>query len=175
MPRACANSMALMTCRLNAIKRVNPDHLVEITGFVLTHTGFGQGLKERYRHIMNLATHDEALATELILTRCERDAAGIHGLDEHWNGNGRPERLQGTAIPLESRIALLAQVADVFHSIGGHARAVQEVHERRGTWFDPAVVAAFDAACARAGFWRRCPRPIGRRVYAPSSPSRAHS
>ena len=153
-------------------KRVNADHLVEITGFVLTHAGLGQGLKERYRHIMNLATHGEALATELILTRCERGAAiarqigfnevvaaGIHGLDEHWNGNGRPERLQGVAIPLESRIALLAQVADVFHSIGGPARAVQEVHERLGTWFDPAVVAAFDAACTGAGFWEALAAP----------------
>ena len=147
-------------------KSVDADHFVEIAGFVLKHAGLGRSLKERYRRIMNLAKHGEQLATELIQTRCERGAAiarqlgfsevvalGIHGLDEHWNGNGRPERLQGAAIPLESRIALLSQVVDVFHSIGGAAAAIQEVRERRGTWFDPTVTDAFESACRRAGFW----------------------
>jgi len=147
-------------------KTVDSDHLTEITGFVLTHAGLGLGLKERFQRIMYLAAHGEELATELITTRCERGAAiarqlgfndavafGIHGLDEHWNGNGRPGRLRGDAIPLASRIALLSQVADVFHTIGGPAGAKQEVRVRCGTWFDPAVVAAFDAACAKPGFW----------------------
>ncbi len=147
-------------------KTVNPDHLIEITGYVLTHAGLGRGLKERFQRIAHLAAHGEELATELIATRCERGAAiarqlgfneavaaGIHGLDEHWNGNGRPERLCGEAIPLGSRIALLSQVVDVFHSIGGPTRSLQEVQERRGTWFDPEVVDAFEAACSRPGFW----------------------
>ena len=147
-------------------KTVDPDHLIEITGFVLTHAGLGRGLKERFQRIAHLAAHGEELATELIATRCERGAAiarqlgfnevvaaGIHGLDEHWNGNGRPDRLHREAIPLGSRIALLSQVADVFHSIGGPTRAQQEVQERSGTWFDPAVVKAFKDASARPGFW----------------------
>ena len=147
-------------------KTVDSDHLTEIVGFVLTHAGQGQGLKERMSRVLNLATHGEELATELITTRCERGAAiarqlgfgeavatGIHGLDEHWNGCGRPERLRGEAIPLGSRIALLAQVVDVFQTIGGPTRALQEVRERSAEWFDPAVVAAFESASGRPGFW----------------------
>lgn len=147
-------------------KTVDSDHLAEIVGFVLTHAGQGQGLKERMSRVLNLAAHGDELATELITTRCERGAAiarqlgfdeavatGIHGLDEHWNGSGRPERLHGDAIPLGSRIALLAQVVDVFQAIGGSARALQEVRVRSGEWFDPAVVAAFESAGARPGFW----------------------
>jgi HD-GYP domain-containing protein (c-di-GMP phosphodiesterase class II) len=153
-------------------KTVDADHFVEIAGFVLKHAGLGRGLKERYQRIMNLAAHGQELATELVQTRCERGAAiarqlgfsevvamGIHCLDEHWNGNGRPERLKGNAIPLESRIALLSQVADVFHSIGGAERACAEVHERRGSWFDPAMVDAFDAACRHAAFWEPLSTP----------------
>lgn len=147
-------------------KSVDPDHMMEITGFVLKHAGLGHSLKERFRRIMHLAAHGEELATELITTRCERGAAiarqlgfnevvatGIHGLDEHWNGNGRPGRLAGLSIPLGSRIALLSQVVDVFHSIGGRGRAQREIQERSGTWFDPAVTAAFTAVCAKPGFW----------------------
>ena len=147
-------------------KTVDSDHLTEIVGFVLTHAGQGQGLKERMSRVLNLATHGEELATELITTRCERGAAiarqlgfgeavatGIHGLDEHWNGGGRPERLRGETIPLGSRIALLAQVVDVFQTIGGPTRALQEVRERSAEWFDPAVVAAFESASGRPGFW----------------------
>lgn len=49
----------------------------------------------------------------------ESVAAGIRSLDEHWNGNGRPERREGESIPLGSRFALLAQVADVFYQVAG--------------------------------------------------------
>ena len=49
----------------------------------------------------------------------EAVAAGVYALDEHWNGSGRPTSMAGEAIPLDARIALLAQVVDVFHAVGG--------------------------------------------------------
>jgi HD-GYP domain-containing protein (c-di-GMP phosphodiesterase class II) len=147
-------------------KVVDSQKLVEITSFVLRHTALGKHLGERIRHIMHLAKHGDQLATELIRTRCERGADiarqlgfseavgnGIRGLDEHWNGKGRPARLSGEEIPLNSRIALLSQVADVFHSIGGPERAHKEILARSGTWFDPAVARAFDSASRQPGFW----------------------
>lgn len=147
-------------------KTVDTDDFLEVTGFVLKHAGLGRGLAERFARLRTLAAHGEEMATEIITTRCERGAAiarqlgfdetvaaGIHGLDEHWNGNGRPARLCGDAIPLGARIALLAQVADVFYNIGGPARAQEEVELRSGEWFDPAVVCAFMRAQARTGFW----------------------
>ena len=59
-------------------------------------------------------------------------AAGIYSLDEHFNGQGRPQGLAGEAIPLYSRIALLAQVVDVFHTAGGRQAALDEVRGRAG-------------------------------------------
>ena len=78
-------------------------------------------------------------------------ADGIKNLDEHWDGGGKPLGLRGTAIPIYSRIALMAQVIDVFHVANGPEAALREARNRSGTWFDPHLVAAFEryrgAAC----------------------------
>src|SRR5688572_1362739 len=62
---------------------------------------------------------------------------GISGIGEHWDGSGRPGRLSGAAIPITSRIALLAQVADLTFSKSGVSAAVREVNRLSGTWLDP--------------------------------------
>jgi putative nucleotidyltransferase with HDIG domain len=108
------------------------------------------------------------ITDELIRTRCtrgasiarqlrfgDRVAAGIGSLDEHWNGHGRPEGLSGQAIPLHARIALLAQVVDVFHTMGGSDAALREARHRSGTWFDPELVATLEVVGRAAGFWQR--------------------
>lgn len=137
-------------------KFVNNDRFFEVARFVLEHTVMGTNLKGRVEKLVTLARDGERLATELIQTRCERGAAiarqlgfnehvalGIHSLDEHWNGNGRPAKLAGDQIPLNSQIALLAQVADVFFTIGGAENAIAELKQRRGTWFNPNLVNVF--------------------------------
>ncbi|UIJ71804.1 HD-GYP domain-containing protein [Aurantimonas sp. HBX-1] len=142
------------------------DSLASVLRFILQQTGLKAGLSERFRALVNIARNGGAIAQEMIETRCQRGAAiarrmrfsedvarAIHSLDEHWNGNGRPERLAGEAIPLYARIALVAQVADVFHRSGGRDAAREEVRLRRSSWFDPAVVAAFEQAADRDGFW----------------------
>jgi HD-GYP domain-containing protein (c-di-GMP phosphodiesterase class II) len=147
-------------------KLVDSQSLLQLARFVLQHAGPGEALRMRIRRLIHLARNGEALATELIHTRCERGAgivrrlgfgpavaAGIFSLDEHWNGNGRPEGLHGEAIPLAARIALLAQVADVFHTVGGPHAACAEVHKRVGTWFDPQVGRAFAAVAEDPHFW----------------------
>jgi putative nucleotidyltransferase with HDIG domain len=147
-------------------KLIDSDSLMHLGRFVLTHAGTGKSLRERFARILNLAQHGEDLATELVATRCERGAnialqlgfdeevaAGIRCLDEHWNGNGKPARQRGSQIPLNARIALLSQVADVFHSAGGAALALAEISKRAGSWFDPDVVQAFQQAEKQAGFW----------------------
>src|SRR5262249_9282698 len=108
------------------------DSLPEMLRFVFGHTGLRAGLADRLRAIVNIMRNGRQIADELIQTRCTRGAdialqlrfgngvaAGIASLDEHWDGRGRPQKLVGHAIPVSARIALLAQVVDVFHTTGG--------------------------------------------------------
>jgi HD-GYP domain-containing protein (c-di-GMP phosphodiesterase class II) len=116
--------------------------------------------------ILNIVRNGDAVAQELIQTRCDRGAqiarqlrfpesvaGAVHALDEHFDGTGRPEGLAGDAIPLAARIALLAQVVDVFHFNDGAAAALVEARGRAGGWFDPKLVAALDVVAVLPGFW----------------------
>jgi len=144
----------------------------QVVQFVLGHTGLGAGLIDKFKILLSsLRTREEA-AQELITTRCQRGASiarrlgfhervaqGIHSLDEQWSGKGRPERLLGDAIPIYSRIALLAQVVDVFHTSGGPDAALEEARARRGTWFDPRLVDALAALSAQDELWAMLQAP----------------
>jgi len=142
------------------------DSLPQVLGFVLKHTGLKAGLAERFRSVMTILRDGPEIARELVATRCQRGAdiarllrfpegvaEGIYSLDEHFNGNGKPDRLAGEAIPLYARIALLAQVIDVFHTESGRAGALKEVQARAGQWFDPMLVQAFETVAQSDAFW----------------------
>jgi HD-GYP domain-containing protein (c-di-GMP phosphodiesterase class II) len=134
--------------------------------FVLSHTGLNAGLADRIRGLVNVFLTSGEIAQELVETRCHRGAEiarmmrfseavaqGIQNLDEHWDGGGLPEQLSGEDIPVYSRIALLAQVVDVFQTANGTEAAIKEVRNRAGGWFDPRLVSAFERVAARPGFW----------------------
>ena len=126
------------------------DSLPKVLNFVLSHTGLRAPLAERFRSVLSILQNGDTLAQELIQTRCQRGAEiarllrfpsvvsdGIYSLDEHFNGKGRPQALSGRAIPLFSRIALMAQVIDVFHTSGGPQAAMDEVAARSGMTVRP--------------------------------------
>ena len=134
--------------------------------FVMSHTGLQAGMAERFRAIINIFQNGGEISRELIETRCTRGAdiarkmrfseavaQGIHNLDEHWDGSGKPEGKKGNDISLYARIALLAQVVDIFRLSGGEDAARKEIENRSGTWFDPMLVKAFKAVAARPSFW----------------------
>ena len=134
--------------------------------FVMSHTGLQAGMAERFRAIINIFQNGGEISRELIETRCTRGAdiartmrfseavaQGIHDLDEHWDGSGKPEGKMGSNISLYARIALLAQVVDIFRLSGGEDAARKEIENRSGTWFDPLLVKAFKAVAARPSFW----------------------
>jgi HD-GYP domain-containing protein (c-di-GMP phosphodiesterase class II) len=136
--------------------KVVDESLPQVLRFVLSHTGIEAGLAERFRALVSTFAASGTIARELVETRCQRGAdiarrmrfsdrvaTGILDLDEHWNGKGQPMRLAGREISLNARVALIAQVVDVFHTSYDAERAVHEVHRRAGTWFDPTLVKMF--------------------------------
>lgn len=143
------------------------DALPQVLRFVLSHTGMKSGLAERFRSILHIVMNGGDIVNELIETRCTRGAeiarqmrfseavaGAILDLDEHWNGRGHPAGRVGTEISPLARIALLAQVADVFFMTAGREAALAEVKSRSGTWFDPAYVEAFATVASHESFWQ---------------------
>nr|WP_314258574.1 HD domain-containing phosphohydrolase [uncultured Devosia sp.] len=168
------SSNAARICRLyltddlsfkGAYKMVD-NKLPEVLRFLISHTARGSGMVERLQTMINIARNGGEIARELIETRCQRGAeiartmrfsevvaSGILDLDEHWDGLGQPVGRKGDEISLFARIALLAQVADVFFMRGGAKAALEEVNARAGRWFDPTLVAALNAMAGDRSVW----------------------
>jgi putative nucleotidyltransferase with HDIG domain len=104
----------------------------------------------------------------LVKIRCERGAEialrlglpivtaeAIRSLDEQWDGAGHPQGLRESAIPILSRIASLAQSADVFVAKFGLTDAMVMLQERRGKWFDPALTNEVLSWTGDAEWWGR--------------------
>lgn len=69
---------------------------------------------------------------------------------ERWDGNGYPEGLSGSQIPLSARIMSVADVYDalisrrVYKPPMTHEQATEIILKGRGTQFDPQIVDAFE-------------------------------
>ncbi|HET6763352.1 MAG TPA: HD domain-containing phosphohydrolase [Longimicrobiaceae bacterium] len=143
------------------------------------NAGIGRPLRERVRHFLEIARTPD-VTRDLIRIRCDRGAAVVAGLgfpaaaaeavralDEHWNGGGYPDGRRGDEIPILSRIALLAQTVEIFHRTFGRAAALRMARERRGTWFDPALVDAVLAWAGDGAWWLSLSSPeLEQRVVA---------
>ena len=161
--------------------------LVATLHFVFAKTARGRSFGQRASAIGNILKNGPAIADEMILSRCTRGADiarllrfsddvcnGIYRLDEHWDGSGRPGRLSGEAVPLYARIALLAQIADVFHSHAGREASVAEIRRRSGTWLDPQLVGAFEDIARSETFWAGLVSPfLDARLVALAPPETA--
>ncbi|MEI4263809.1 HD-GYP domain-containing protein [Roseovarius sp. D0-M9] len=148
--------------------------------FVLRHTATDEPMMRRAKTVFDVLRSADELVKEIYETRCQAGAdiarqmrfsnavaEGIAGLDEHWNGGGRPYRLVGEDIPLFSRIALLAQVMEVFFRAAGPDAALSEIQQRSGTWFDPQIVRAAMSCARDPGFWEALAAPdIESRVFS---------
>ena len=122
----------------------------------------------RALRVVSMLFKEQGSAREMVQTRCERGAdiasmlgfteatrEAIRTIDEHWDGHGMPEGLAGTAIPLLGRIVGLAQSVEVFTSAFGVDGALAMAAERRGRWFDPALVDALWSFGGDGEFWAR--------------------
>lgn len=173
---AGCSSNAAKLCTLFAAddRQLKQAHkLIDWTGrgpsaaYALRHAAPGANLITKVATVVSIARQAEQIGREMIAIRCERGAdiaraigmpaataEAIHSLDEHWDGSGHPSGLRGQAIPLLSRFLCLAQTVEVFLSADGVEAAYQVAHERKGTWFDPALVDALDAFQHDSAFWR---------------------
>ena len=128
--------------------------------FVLSHTGLKSGLTERFRSLVHVFLNTGKIERELIETRCHRGAEIARRMRFPRRRGGHPEsrrafrrwrpaaRPRGRGDPVYARIALLAQVVDVFQTANG-IEGAQRRSSRAGGWFDPRLAAAF--ARARRG------------------------
>jgi putative nucleotidyltransferase with HDIG domain len=134
--------------------------------YALTHVATGLPFLERMHRLFQVAATQQQDSCDLVKIRCERGAyiakqlgfsapvaAGIHSLDEHWNGRGYPDGLRKTEIPVFSRIANLSQTLDVFLTARGPAAAIEAVRRRSGRWFDPELVKAAVSLSNTGALW----------------------
>jgi|HubBroStandDraft_2_1064218.scaffolds.fasta_scaffold19987_3 HD-GYP domain-containing protein (c-di-GMP phosphodiesterase class II) len=123
--------------------------------YAVTHVATGSSFTERIWRLLQVAKTQQRDSCELVKIRCERGsniarklkfsesvAAGIHSLDEHWNGGGYPNGLRRAEIPLAANIANLAQTLDVFLEERGAQAAMDAAERRSGRWFSPTLVSA---------------------------------
>lgn len=134
--------------------------------FVGSSVGVDADPDTRDLAIDNLSANAGEIMTEIMAIRCSRGAdiarrlrlsedvaQAIAHLDEHWDGGGLPLGIAGTDIHLGGRIALLAQVADVFYTARGRDAAIAEIRERSGSWLDPDLCTLFEQVSGSPGFW----------------------
>jgi HD-GYP domain-containing protein (c-di-GMP phosphodiesterase class II) len=98
-----------------------------------------------YRDMNTMIAQHSALARRLAEQLGLPDAVqeAVGAAYEQWDGNGWPGNLRGTAIPIASRLAQIAEFTEVAHRIGGPGAAVALVQKRSGGQFDPEVAATF--------------------------------
>lgn len=172
----CSSSAARM-CELfatddRALKRefarVDWTSTADFVRYAARNVAPGQSAFSRAGQLLRALRGIARDAEELNASRCDRGARivamlgfppaaseAVRALDEHWDGSGRPDGLTGDAIPLISRIACLAQTAEIFMSTDGPQAALDVVRERRGRWFDPELSDLFLAIGPDDPLWTR--------------------
>jgi putative nucleotidyltransferase with HDIG domain len=135
--------------------------------YALEYIGRGSRFAARLRRLGRFALLGRRGSGERIFTvRCERGAQiarmiglsdqvadSIRAMDEHWDGGGYPYGLRGGQVPPLARIIGLAQVMEIFWGDGGPDHAIRVARERRGRWFEPALVDALADFEHDRDFW----------------------
>ena len=148
------------------LKTTNWTSLGASMKYVARNVAPGASMLRKATQFIKVATGGQRVARELVQMRCDRGATiarnlhlpeatalAIRSLDEHWDGSGHPDGLEGDQIPLLARVMGLAQTAEVFWQKGGHEAACQIAVDRKGTWFDPALVEVLSSLRADEHFW----------------------
>ncbi len=124
--------------------------------FMLRRAGSGTSALNRVRQTVGLMATGGRSMVELMASHCSAAGeladrlglsadvrAGIQESYARWDGKGVPG-VAGDALALSARISHIAEACEVFHRTAGTDAAVQMVHARSGTHFDPAIAAAVE-------------------------------
>lgn len=125
-------------------KVATPDHILLKPGL---HTPEERAQMQTHAHVGKTILEKAAGMVDGVsyLTYGAEIAGGHH---EHWDGNGYPNQLKGTEIPISARIVA---VVDVFDSLlherpykepWPHTEVMTYIKDRAGKQFDPEVVKA---------------------------------
>ncbi len=102
-----------------------------------THTVLGA---EAVKKVMNVISDNQFLNYAYNMCRSHH---------ERWDGNGYPDKLMTTNIPIEARILAIVNSYDIFRTTNdgqdplNHAEAMNRIRLWSGTHFDPELVDAF--------------------------------
>lgn len=123
--------------------------------FLLSNAARGKPWTQRMKTISALVLNARGQLSRLVHSHCTSaallaDRIGLgadvqHALRftfERYDGHGLPNGASGDAIPLPTRVAALADMAEVHQRIHGDDGAVAMARSRRGGQFDPLVVDA---------------------------------
>jgi putative nucleotidyltransferase with HDIG domain len=149
-----------------AHKLTNWSRAADSAGYAFRNSRPTDGALARAWHTVLIGFSEKGSGREMTETRCERGADiarllgldhatadAIRALDEHWNGAGMPYSRRGDQIPLLGRICGLSQTVEVFASAFGVDAAFEVARKRAGSWFDPALVGAFESLRSDQAFW----------------------
>ncbi len=103
----------------------------------------GGGFKDLDGMIAHHAAMARRLGEELGLPEDALDA--LDGSYEQWDGKGWPGELQGDAVPIAARLAVIGEFTEVAHRLGGIDAARALVRKHAGAQFDPALAEQLDA------------------------------
>lgn len=168
----------------HALKVVNWSNLFMATRYAIGQAKPGAPWWQRLSQIASVGRRGPKAARELVAMRCTRGAdvvrqlgwvdiapEAVLNLDEHWDGSGHPQGLQGEAIPLLGRILGLAQTVEIYWNRFGPSGALEVARERRGTWFDPALVDIFLALADKPLYWKNLSQVTGPAAIAELDPT----
>jgi len=167
-------------------KTVNWSRLPQALRYVARTVSPDAAAWVRARRFFAVGLEGPKAARELVWIRCERGAeisrqmgfpeetaGAIRNLDEHWNGAGHPDGLEGEEIPLLARICGLVQTVEVFYTAFGPVRAEEIARDRRKEWFDPTLVDFFLAEARAGRLWESLGEPdLARSVSLMEPPDR---
>ncbi|WP_166983052.1 HD domain-containing phosphohydrolase [Paramicrobacterium fandaimingii] len=126
--------------------------------FLMGNVARGESMQRRVHVMATLIRDARGQLSALIHSHCSSASAlarhigtsddvasALEYTFERFDGTGLPAAVAGDEIPVEMRVAQVADNAEVHHRMYGVAGAVAMVNGRRGGHFDPAIVDAFDS------------------------------